>query len=916
MAGNDTVNIDVIARTAQAVNALGSINHALASTSDAAVATSAKTSGLDNSFQGIVASAGKFLGVVALMHTGLTAIGKAAEMETLETAFIPLLGSAKAAEDRLAELAAFAAATPFEMPEIANASRTLETLTRGALSTGEGLTLVGDVASGTNKPFSEIAVTVGRLYDGLDSGRPVGEAMMRLQELGVISGDVRGKIEGLQKEGKKGAEVWNVAEEALGRFSGSMQLQSQTWNGKLSTLSDNIGLAMAAFGEPIIDALKPFLDSTIDKTSSLADMATVAGSAFGELITELAPAVNAAIQGLTALGKFVSDNSRLLLGLGKAWIFLKGLKLAGTFLAATKAMVTQQLQMVRQEGMIKAIARAVGMETTALQLNTSAQLANNAAKKGGSLVGMTRATNPMSGGAVAGAGIMKGMGKGMAIAAAPMAIGMIGALSTTLMSEGMILGGKLGGAIADGLSMVLAMFGPVGIVAAIGIQLVSKVAYPLGQSIGQNLSEGINGAIDGLNAQQVVPEGFYAALEKLDMSSAKYALEMQISAMRDLAETSNDAKVAQQAASNADMLQGMLTNLPNLINLKKQERQAEQDLLALVIEKRGILPDAIREEMELLTAKIAGNAHEVALLEKKMAIEKEMAALKKDGLDEGDAYEAAARLVDLRNEEKIKTAEAKEEQQKMDQARKQSVADAEAQQKRVNSALEKAHQATVDRASAEQQIAHYTAQHNKLLAQGGGGSALEIARRANAAAQEGNNTEAERLLTIHAQLTTGSDKLKQLNEEKQKNDELLAMQKIKQDQATALLDGDSAAVKKYQDQIDMMERVKSIQEEMGVSKEQALRIAAAQTAEEKRLEMASRLASAAQAEGDSLQSVGGGGGFSAFSSLANITSQTPNIGGADPTAQQSVGLLTEIKDYMKMLVDKTKNGGSLQVSEL
>jgi hypothetical protein len=67
-------------------------------------------------------------------------------METLETAFIPLLGSADAAQKRIADLSKFAAETPFELPEVAKASRTLETLTQGALATSEGLRLVGDVA--------------------------------------------------------------------------------------------------------------------------------------------------------------------------------------------------------------------------------------------------------------------------------------------------------------------------------------------------------------------------------------------------------------------------------------------------------------------------------------------------------------------------------------------------------------------------------------------------------------------------------------------------------------------------------------------------------------------------------------------------------------------------------------------------
>lgn len=223
---------------------------------------------------GMLAFGGIVAGIGALFKN---AFDKAAEMETLETGFTTLLKGADNAKARMKELADFAASTPFELPEVAKASRVLETLTEGALSTGDGLRLVGDVASATNQPFDEIAVHVGRLYAGLKGGRPVGEALARLMELGVVSVKTRQKIEDLQAEGKKGDEVWGIARDALGRFSGEMERQSNTWAGKMSNMQDNIGALFREFGMPIMDGLKPILESWIGTSGEAGSAARTAG---------------------------------------------------------------------------------------------------------------------------------------------------------------------------------------------------------------------------------------------------------------------------------------------------------------------------------------------------------------------------------------------------------------------------------------------------------------------------------------------------------------------------------------------------------------------------------------------------------------------------------------------------------------
>lgn len=323
-----------------------------------------KTSGFDAGIKGAVAKVGSIATAAAKVTAAAAAVSiggiaailaksvsAAARQETLETAFIPLLGSVDAARARIAELSAFAASTPFELPEIAEAGKVLETLTRGALSTGKGLTLVGDLAAGTGKPFNELASTVGRLYDGLQSGRPVGEVLMRLQEVGAVTGAARAQIEALAASGA-GAEAWKAAESALGRFSGSMKLQSGTWNGLVSTLKDTWNLLLVTIGQPVMDSLKPFLEGAIARLESFKDTALKIGQAIGEQIGTL---------------KAAFDNKQLfaVLSSGLKLAFLEAVNALGKGLFAVMAGAKAALAATGLLGALESVFQGLGELITA-----------------------------------------------------------------------------------------------------------------------------------------------------------------------------------------------------------------------------------------------------------------------------------------------------------------------------------------------------------------------------------------------------------------------------------------------------------------------------------------------------------------------------------------------------------------------
>ena len=134
-------------------------------------------------------------------------IQSAKAIETLTIQLKPLLGSMELAKRRAREIFAFSVKTPFKFEELAAGNKVLEGLTRGALSGKAGMELVGDAAAVAGAGFEETARSIGRLYDGIMSGRPVGEAGMRLQELGLISGETRNQIEKLQAANAAGSAI-------------------------------------------------------------------------------------------------------------------------------------------------------------------------------------------------------------------------------------------------------------------------------------------------------------------------------------------------------------------------------------------------------------------------------------------------------------------------------------------------------------------------------------------------------------------------------------------------------------------------------------------------------------------------------------------------------------------------------------
>jgi hypothetical protein len=261
---------------------------------------------LGKKFALVAAGAGALMTAIAIKS-----VKAASSLESLNSQFSVLLKSQEKANARMAELVKFAAETPFQIGDIAKANKVLQSLTGGLLATADGMRLVGDAAAFAARPIDEIAVQIGRLYSGIQSGTAVGEPVARLRELGVVSGDTGHQISELIKAGAKGNDVWKLAERDIKRFTGTMKAMSQTTEGLISTMKDNFNLVFAELGKDLLPVVKfavtKLNDAFIDLKKTVSGMRGIIRGNIMNAFKNIAPVVLQTVNAISAMWQRLSE---------------------------------------------------------------------------------------------------------------------------------------------------------------------------------------------------------------------------------------------------------------------------------------------------------------------------------------------------------------------------------------------------------------------------------------------------------------------------------------------------------------------------------------------------------------------------------------------------------------------------------
>ena len=208
-------------------------------------------------------------GFTMLAKTGIEA---AMTMEGLNAEFKVMTGSAERAAGVIREISDFAAKTPFDKLGLSRAAKTLMSFGLQSEKVVPTLKMLGDIAGADQNKLNGLALVFGQIQS---TGRLMGQDLLQLINQGFnplteISKQTGMSVAELKKAMEKGAIsadmvtlAFKSATSAGGLFYGNLEAQSQTLQGRISTLKDNFVTALQNMAEAFLPLLKSGVDVLI-----------------------------------------------------------------------------------------------------------------------------------------------------------------------------------------------------------------------------------------------------------------------------------------------------------------------------------------------------------------------------------------------------------------------------------------------------------------------------------------------------------------------------------------------------------------------------------------------------------------------------------------------------------------------------
>ncbi len=239
--------------------------------------TLSAANGIRTALRGVALATGALS--TAWSAASLAGVRYNASIEQLQISFETMTGSAEKGAEVLGRIRELGAKTPFETAGLAETVQLLMNYNLTADRAINVMSMLGDVAQGDQQKLTRIATAYGQMSS---AGKVALEDVKQMTEAGFnplaeISASTGESMASLYDRISKGTLAVDEITQSMvrstsagGKYFQSMEKQSQTLNGRLSTLKDNAMSLLGSMVDPVSDALRDqLLPEAIDAIDEL-----------------------------------------------------------------------------------------------------------------------------------------------------------------------------------------------------------------------------------------------------------------------------------------------------------------------------------------------------------------------------------------------------------------------------------------------------------------------------------------------------------------------------------------------------------------------------------------------------------------------------------------------------------------------
>lgn len=277
-------------------------------------------SGSSKSLAGAIAQGTIMAGVFSKLYSAALAAAKSliqsgieynAQIESYRVGLTNMLGDAQAANEAMAAIQEDAARTPFSVDSLTQANQLLISAGENASYSRKVIMALGDAVSATGGGNAELSRMAANLQQIANVGKASAIDIKQFAYAGInvyqVLADYTGKtVQEVQKMTISYDLLSNAliaASEEGGRYYNAMNTQSQTMNGRVSTLKDNVSQLAGLMTGDLSSGIGVVISNLNDMTVAAIEAYKTDGwKGLGEAILELNNPINSVIKKFGELG--------------------------------------------------------------------------------------------------------------------------------------------------------------------------------------------------------------------------------------------------------------------------------------------------------------------------------------------------------------------------------------------------------------------------------------------------------------------------------------------------------------------------------------------------------------------------------------------------------------------------------------